>query len=971
MSDTLRVSNLHFGNAASNYNQPQMGYTSVGIGSTANYGFLQFFGTSNTLCWTANGTVGIGTTAPLVKLQCNETPVNGDVTRKDMFRGVRDGTVTVQNAVSMAFALGASTIGISPYGCLDIKVNGLPTLSNNFGAIPDVTVMSVIGNGMVGIGTTDPRNVLDVNGNVSIGARLLGSLDFAPTGNFWIGLNGTATEAERLAIGIVGNATTGVVSAIELAANTNMIGTFIKKGTTSGYDTRIAGGTATNSGYVDFVTNGISRGYIGNASTVDLDLVAQNGAKLNFYTAGTNRMTIATDGNVGIGTVTPTAGLHIKNPTSAMRITGNLTNSSVRPAVTTTPGACEIRGASSADGADDGFLRLSAGGGSSVGSQTYIDLSGYSTVGDMSTNIIFGVLGSERMRIAGTGNVGIGTATINYPLQIGTAGSIIRIGGLTNIGSAADTTTYGLERSRNQIQFSGYRDALTDKVGAKIVAINKQTYGGTTLRQLIQSTDLAFFTVPPDTPDLDNTVERLRITDTGNVGIGTNDPIYRLQIEQGFGNNSNGLFISNTNYGSMQGLNISMVNAGSSYFSSYAALQGFRSGVAAGSTPICLQPSSGNVGIGMINPGYKLDVAGNVNIGENDATYGSRLFFTGTNACIQGGPSGSDKIHIVAGNGTKAVSVAYDGNVGIGTNAPGSTFEVYTNGGIGGTTQMNITSFAGAGTITNTSVLNLRIQGAGQGMVDNIISAQYNSSGVGTYSLAFKPLGTTAMTIVGTGNVGIGVTNPVGSLHINGITSSGLWGNTCLVITNSISGAAGTASGTSVQLHNAFNSDYFNIMSYGYTGGAAIYITSDSLIGVTFARGQNAWSAYSDSRMKINKIPLSSELSNILKLNPVSYLYDTDPSENVNIVTRVGFLADEVFDIYPNLVTKDSGMPYTNQEGETFIPMTMCMTNLIPYHTKAIQELSYKNDTLEAKNAELTQKLDSLLAWAQTQGFSS
>lgn len=71
MSDTIRASNLHFGLNASNYNQPQIGYTSVGIGSTANYGFLQFFGTSNTLCWTANGTVGIGTTAPGATLDVN------------------------------------------------------------------------------------------------------------------------------------------------------------------------------------------------------------------------------------------------------------------------------------------------------------------------------------------------------------------------------------------------------------------------------------------------------------------------------------------------------------------------------------------------------------------------------------------------------------------------------------------------------------------------------------------------------------------------------------------------------------------------------------------------------------------------------------------------------------------------------------------------------------------------------------
>ena len=68
MSDALRVNNLHFGNLASNYNQAHIGFTSVGIGSTTNYGFLQFFGTPNTLCWTANGTVGIGTTNPAYTL---------------------------------------------------------------------------------------------------------------------------------------------------------------------------------------------------------------------------------------------------------------------------------------------------------------------------------------------------------------------------------------------------------------------------------------------------------------------------------------------------------------------------------------------------------------------------------------------------------------------------------------------------------------------------------------------------------------------------------------------------------------------------------------------------------------------------------------------------------------------------------------------------------------------------------------
>ncbi len=73
MSDALRVNNLHFGNLASNYNQAHIGFTSVGIGSTTNYGFLQFFGVPNTLCWTANGTVGIGMTNPSTALHVNGT----------------------------------------------------------------------------------------------------------------------------------------------------------------------------------------------------------------------------------------------------------------------------------------------------------------------------------------------------------------------------------------------------------------------------------------------------------------------------------------------------------------------------------------------------------------------------------------------------------------------------------------------------------------------------------------------------------------------------------------------------------------------------------------------------------------------------------------------------------------------------------------------------------------------------------
>jgi len=123
--------------------------------------------------------------------------------------------------------------------------------------------------------------------------------------------------------------------------------------------------------------------------------------------------------------------------------------------------------------------------------------------------------------------VNINTSTINLR---GTANSAVRIGPSQYQGTAADTTTYGLERSRHELRFAGYRDAQIDKIGSKIVNINKQTYGNSGLRQLIQSADLAFFTVPPDTADIDNTVERMRITDGGNVGIGVTAPTVSLDV---------------------------------------------------------------------------------------------------------------------------------------------------------------------------------------------------------------------------------------------------------------------------------------------------------------------------------------------------------------------------------------------------------------------------------------------------------
>ncbi|NML38119.1 hypothetical protein HHL17_13015 [Chitinophaga sp. G-6-1-13] len=92
-----------------------------------------------------------------------------------------------------------------------------------------------------------------------------------------------------------------------------------------------------------------------------------------------------------------------------MTINGGLNNQSARPPLTAGTGY-EIR-ARSKDyhTLDDGFLRLTAGGGTNYPTKSFIELSGYSTVPEMNQNIVIGTAGTERIRISPNGYVGIGT----------------------------------------------------------------------------------------------------------------------------------------------------------------------------------------------------------------------------------------------------------------------------------------------------------------------------------------------------------------------------------------------------------------------------------------------------------------------------------------------------------------------------------------------------------------------------------
>lgn len=152
-----------------------------------------------------------------------------------------------------------------------------------------------------------------------------------------------------------------------------------------------------------------------------------DGASLNYAYIGGNATTDAVhlspwmvfrpSGNIGIGTFDPPTAFAVKGGITIFSAVAAPTG---RPPVDSGTITGEIRGTSPGwYKGDDGFLRVSAGGGTSANTKSFIDLSGYTPDHpDRFQNITLGTSGKERMRIASNGNIGIGTVSPTAKLAV-------------------------------------------------------------------------------------------------------------------------------------------------------------------------------------------------------------------------------------------------------------------------------------------------------------------------------------------------------------------------------------------------------------------------------------------------------------------------------------------------------------------------------------------------------------------------
>ncbi|MDA9812243.1 hypothetical protein N9C03_00385 [bacterium] len=331
---------------------------------------------------------------------------------------------------------------------------------------------------------------------------------------------------------------------------------------------------------------------------------------------------------------------------------------------------------------------------------------------------------NERMRITSSGRVGIGT---DAPSSL--------------------ATIQGSSSGQNVLQLSNSAGSSNgDAENGLRVTCNGNTHWG---NLNVQAYETIFS---------QNGTERMRIDDSGNVGIGTSSP---SAAGSGYGAlDVRGASGGGIRYGVDGGFNMLTYATGSAtdfYASAASDMRFFTQG---NSTASMLIDSSGNVGIGTSSlAGLKLVALGATGYPETSGvTQTGVLRLTGGtglyNVLDMGVNESTDTAWIQAtrannlGAYDKLVINPYGGNVGIGTDSPTSELHLHVSGENNGA-QIKFDSDYGIGYVgqeNNTS--------------NNLII------GSSTAGITFYAANEEKMRIDSSGNVGIGTSSPSGQLEL-------------------------------------------------------------------------------------------------------------------------------------------------------------------------------------------------------------
>ena len=360
-------------------------------------------------------------------------------------------------------------------------------------------------NNRLGIGTTSPSYAVEVAGDLRLaggGDLRLGSATgttgtagdssiYSDANDMYLN-TGNATRVYIANGGNVGIGNTGPTYRLDVSSADTTAGL--------GYAMRIRANATAAGGAFQFTDSGASSqwGYLAATST-SVTLDCSSAGSTIFRTNGSERMRIDSSGNVGIGTSSPAGKLDVVGIAYARSDVS--TGNSPLVAVNTNTGSNTTK-----------YTSLLFQGYDTIGTNknTGLVLCGPSDVNYVTSYLAFqtrsGDALSERMRIDSNGNVGIGTSSPTFKLQV--TGTLF---------TSSNVQFY----DQDGFRFASSAAYTSLRMGS--------SYTGESTGELAYDRSNGAFTYKQGNTGSTLT-ERMRIDSSGNVGIGTSSPTYKLEV---------------------------------------------------------------------------------------------------------------------------------------------------------------------------------------------------------------------------------------------------------------------------------------------------------------------------------------------------------------------------------------------------------------------------------------------------------